>query len=71
MSQEKNDEQENLASTASSNEDPKAKFLAALEKKKSKGGQGQGSGGGSGSKVGQGQQGASAPKMFRRKSGGG
>jgi hypothetical protein len=53
------------------NNDPKAKFLEALQKKKSKGGATPGTSGGSGSKIGKGEQGASAPKMFRRKSGGG
>ncbi|MFM8843125.1 MAG: DUF5302 family protein [Actinomycetota bacterium] len=51
--------------------DPKAKFLEALAKKKSKGGSTPGNSGGSGSKIGKGEQGANAPKMFRRKSGGG
>jgi len=50
---------------------PKAKFLEALEKKKSKGGATPGASGGSGTKIGKGEQGANAPKMFRRKSGGG
>ncbi len=52
------------------NEDPKAKFREALEKKKNKGGATPGSQGSAGSKVGQGQQGGAAPKMFRRKAGG-
>ncbi len=50
-------------------EDAKAKFRAALEKKKNKGAN-PGSQGSAGSKVGQGQQGGAAPKMFRRKAGG-
>ena len=50
-------------------EDPKEKFRAALEKKKNKG-TAPGSQGSAGSKVGQGQQGGAAPKMFRRKAGG-
>jgi len=49
--------------------DPKAKFREALEKK-NKGGATPGSQGSAGSKVGRGQQGPGAPKMFRRKSGG-
>jgi hypothetical protein len=48
----------------------KEKFLEALEKKKNKGATGKGGAGSSGSRVGQGQQGGSAPKMFRRKAGG-
>ena len=59
------------ATNAEQNNDPKAKFLEALEKKKSKGGATPGTSGGSGSKIGKGEQGANAPKMFRRKSGGG
>ena len=51
-------------------EDPKAKFREALEKKKNKSGATPGSQGSAGSKVGQGQQGGAAPKMFRRKAGG-
>lgn len=51
-------------------EDPKAKFREALEKKRNKGGAAPGSQGSAGSKVGQGQQGGAAPKMFRRKAGG-
>jgi len=58
-------------SDSTQSNDPKAKFLAALEKKKSKGGATPGNSGGSGSKIGKGEQGANAPKMFRRKSGGG
>lgn len=54
----------------SKSNDPKAKFREALEKKKSKGGSTPGSQGSAGSKVGQGQQGGAAPKMFRRKAGG-
>ncbi len=50
-------------------EDAKAKFREALEKKKNKGSN-PGSQGSAGSKVGQGQQGGAAPKMFRRKAGG-
>lgn len=50
-------------------EDPKEKFRAALEKKKNKSNS-PGSQGSAGSKVGQGQQGGAAPKMFRRKAGG-
>ena len=59
------------ARDASKPNDPKAKFLEALEKKKSKGGATPGNSGGSGTKIGKGEQGANAPKMFRRKSGGG
>lgn len=59
------------ARDASKPNDPKAKFLEALEKKKSKGGATPGTSGGSGTKIGKGEQGANAPKMFRRKSGGG
>ncbi|MFM7463517.1 MAG: DUF5302 family protein [Actinomycetota bacterium] len=58
-------------SDSTQSNDPKAKFLEALEKKKSKGGATPGNSGGSGSKIGKGEQGANAPKMFRRKSGGG
>lgn len=50
-------------------EDAKAKFREALEKKKNKGANPR-SQGSAGSKVGQGQQGGAAPKMFRRKAGG-
>ena len=59
-----------MSDEKSKNEDPKAKFREALEKKKSKGGATPGSQGAAGSKVGQGQQGPGTPKMFRRKSGG-
>jgi hypothetical protein len=59
-----------MSDESAKNEDPKAKFREALEKKKSKGGATPGSQGTSGSKVGQGQQGGAAPKMFRRKAGG-
>jgi hypothetical protein len=58
-------------SDSTQSNDPKAKFLEALEKKKSKGGATPGNSSGSGSKIGKGEQGANAPKMFRRKSGGG
>jgi len=58
-------------SDSTQSNDPKAKFLEALEKKKSKSGATPGNSGGSGSKIGKGEQGANAPKMFRRKSGGG
>lgn len=51
--------------------DPKAKFREALERKKNKGAATPGTSGGSGSKIGKGEQGGNAPKMFRRKSGGG
>lgn len=69
---EKEEKELNPASGDSSTPtDPKAKFREALEKKKNKGGATPGSSGGSGSKVGKGEQGGNAPKMFRRKSGGG
>jgi hypothetical protein len=48
----------------------KDKFLEALEKKNNKSGATPGGAGASGSKVGQGEQGPSKPKLFRRKSGG-
>lgn len=63
--------EDSSARDASKPNDPKAKFLEALEKKKSKGGATPGNSGGSGTKIGKGEQGANAPKMFRRKSGGG
>ena len=63
--------EDSSARDASKSNDPKAKFLEALEKKKSKGGATPGNSGGSGTKIGKGEQGANAPKMFRRKSGGG
>ena len=59
-----------MSDEKSSSQDPKAKFREALEKKKSKGGAAPGTGGSSGSKIGQSQQGAGGPKMFRRKAGG-
>lgn len=59
-----------MSDEKSKNEDPKAKFREALEKKKNKGGATPGSQGASGSKIGQSQQGAGGPKMFRRKAGG-
>ena len=59
-----------MSDEKSSSNDPKEKFREALEKKKNKGGATPGSQGSSGSKVGQSQQGAGSPKMFRRKSGG-
>jgi hypothetical protein len=59
-----------MSDEKSSNNDPKAKFLEALEKKKNKGSATPGSQGSSGSKIGQSQQGAGSPKMFRRKAGG-
>jgi hypothetical protein len=58
-----------MSEESSKNQDPKAKFREALEKKKNKGSN-PGSQGSAGSKVGQGQQGGAAPKMFRRKAGG-
>lgn len=58
-----------MTDESSQEKDPKAKFREALEKKKNKG-SAPGSQGSAGSKVGQGQQGPGAPKMFRRKSGG-
>lgn len=58
-----------MTDESSTEKDPKAKFREALEKKKSKSAN-PGSQGSAGSKVGQGQQGPGAPKMFRRKSGG-
>ncbi|MBM3720178.1 MAG: hypothetical protein FJW51_06070 [Actinobacteria bacterium] len=63
--------EDSQVSDSTQSNDPKAKFLEALEKKKSKGGATPGNSGGSGSKIGKGEQGANAPKMFRRKSGGG
>lgn len=63
--------EDSTVSDSTQSNDPKAKFLEALEKKKSKGGATPGNSGGSGSKIGKGEQGANAPKMFRRKSGGG
>ncbi len=59
-----------MSDDKSTSEDPKAKFREALEKKKNKGGATPGGQGSAGSKVGQGQQGPGAPKMFRRKAGG-
>ena len=59
-----------MSDESGKNEDPKAKFREALEKKKNKGGATPGSQGSAGSKVGQGQQGGATPKMFRRKAGG-
>lgn len=50
-------------------DDARAKFLAALEKKKQKGANGSTSGPASGSKVGGGQAAGGAPKRFQRKSG--
>jgi len=52
-----------------SDNDPKAKMLAALAKKQKGHNSGKSSGPSSGSKVGAGQTGGAAPKMHRRKSG--
>jgi hypothetical protein len=52
-----------------SDEDAKAKMLAALVKKQKGNRSGKSAGPTSGSKVGLGQTGGSAPKMHRRKSG--
>ena len=50
-------------------DEARAKFLAALEKKKLKGAAGSTGGPSSGSKVGGGQAAGGAPKRFQRKSG--
>ena len=50
-------------------DDTRAKFLEALEKKKQKGEGGSATGPTSGSKVGGGQAAGGAPKRFQRKSG--
>lgn len=50
-------------------EDPREKMRQALEKKKAGHGNGLAAGANGGSKVGGGQAGGGAPKMFRRKSG--
>ncbi|MEI9906664.1 MAG: DUF5302 family protein [Actinomycetota bacterium] len=50
-------------------DESRAKFLAALEKKKVRGASGTGGGPASGSKVGGGQAAGGAPKRFQRKSG--
>lgn len=51
------------------NDDARAKFLEALDKKKQKGVSGTGGGPETGSKVGEGQASRRAPKRFQRKSG--
>jgi hypothetical protein len=57
-----------MSDESAKQEDPKKKFRAALEKKSK--GTTPGSQGSTGSKVGQGKQGPSSKKMFRRKAGG-
>jgi len=52
-----------------SDDDPKAKMLAALAKKQKGHNTGKSSGPTSGSKIGAGQTGGAAPKMHRRKAG--